>query len=181
MCSRWAAERALRGALCAALAAGACARDDAEQLLPPAGMTQQGVPVRTSDLRAGAVAMDVSAENPYAADGQALAEGRRLYTEMNCVGCHGGAGGGGMGPPLADADWIYGSDPENIVQSVLQGRPNGMPSFGGKLPPDAAWRLAAFVRSLDKEADAQRQRASSVGETISGDGAAVTRQPGASR
>ena len=34
------------------------------------------------------------------------------------------------------------------MQSILQGRPNGMPAFGGKLPESEAWKIAAFVRSL---------------------------------
>jgi cytochrome c oxidase cbb3-type subunit 3 len=128
----------------------ACARDD-PQLIPPAGMTQLGTPVRTSAIRAGASVVDVAARNPYAGDDRAVADGKRLYGEMNCLGCHGPAGGGGMGPPFADAEWIYGSDPENIVQSILQGRPNGMPSFGGRLPEAEAWKIAAFVRSLQQQ------------------------------
>ena len=135
---------------------GGCSRDEDPQLIPPAGMTQQGAPVRTSAIRAGATAaatmIDAAARNPFEGDNRAVAEGRRLYSEMNCAGCHGGAGGGGMGPPFADAEWIYGSNPENIVQSILQGRPNGMPSFGGRLPETEAWKVAAFVRSLDKTA-----------------------------
>jgi cytochrome c oxidase cbb3-type subunit 3 len=115
-------------------------------------MAQQTVPVRTSDLRAGPATVDAAARNPYADDAQALATGRQLYTGMNCAGCHGGAGGGGIGPPFADTDWIYGGDPENIVQSILQGRPNGMPAFGGMLPPSEAWKLAAFVAGLSKGA-----------------------------
>jgi mono/diheme cytochrome c family protein len=26
-----------------------------------------------------------------------------------------------------DDKWLYGSEPENIVASILEGRPNGMP------------------------------------------------------
>lgn len=131
---------------------GGCSRDDDPQLIPPAGMTQQGTPVRTSALRAGAAVVDVAAKNPYEGDDRAVADGKRLYGAMNCLGCHGGNGGGGMGPPFADAEWIYGSNPENIVQSILQGRPNGMPAFGGRLPESEAWKIAAFVRSLDRTA-----------------------------
>ena len=29
-----------------------------------------------------------------------------------------------------DAEWIYGSHPEQIYSDIVQGRPNGMPSFG---------------------------------------------------
>ena len=74
-----------------------------------------------------------------------MAEGQRLYRWYNCAGCHAN-GGGGMGPPLMDDKWIYGSEPENIVATILEGRPNGMPSFRGKVPDDqsgSSWRTCA--------------------------------------
>ena len=110
--------------------------------------TTQGV-VRTSTLEAGPARTDPMAVNPYAEDARALAEGKLLYESFNCAGCHGSNGGGAIGPPFADADWIYGSEPENIFQSVAQGRPNGMPTFGGKIPPETLWKIVAYVRSLD--------------------------------
>ena len=53
-----------------------------------------------------------------------------------------------MGPPLMDDEWIYGNDPENIFATIVEGRPNGMPSFRGKLPEYQVWQLAAYVQSL---------------------------------
>jgi cytochrome c oxidase cbb3-type subunit 3 len=47
-----------------------------------------------------------------------------------------------------DDEWIYGSAPENIFQTIVQGRPNGMPSFGGKIPVDQIWQLVSYVRSM---------------------------------
>ncbi|HEV7823005.1 MAG TPA: c-type cytochrome, partial [Burkholderiales bacterium] len=55
-------------------------------------------------------------------DSATLAEGRRLFIQFNCYGCHGGRAGGGMGPSLRDADWIYGSSPANIYSSISEGR-----------------------------------------------------------
>ena len=141
------------GALLLALALAACKRDDERVLLPSTAATQEGVAVVTSDLRAGPalpLPASVATENPYADDEHALAAGRELYGTMNCAGCHGPQGGGGIGPPFADAEWIYGEQPENIVQSILQGRPNGMPAFGGKLPASEAWKIAAYVQHLNK-------------------------------
>jgi cytochrome c oxidase cbb3-type subunit 3 len=68
---------------------------------------------------------------------------------MNCGGCH-SHGGGGMGPPLTkpQKEWIYGDSIENIVSTVREGRPKGMPSFRGKLPDDQIWEIAAYVHSL---------------------------------
>jgi cytochrome c oxidase cbb3-type subunit 3 len=47
-----------------------------------------------------------------------------------------------------DSQWIYGSQPENIFQTIVEGRPNGMPSFRGKLGTDQVWQLVAYVRSM---------------------------------
>lgn len=77
----------------------------------------------------------------------AINEGKRLFRWYNCAGCHFN-GGGGIGPPLMDSQWVYGSDPASIYASIVQGRPNGMPSFGGHIPDDQVWRLVAYVRSM---------------------------------
>src|SRR3712207_3224349 len=79
-----------------------------------------------------------------------IAQGARYYTWMNCVGCH-AHGGGGMGPPLMDEEWRYGGSMEQIVATILQGRPNGMPSFAGKITEQQAWQLAAYVRALSAQ------------------------------
>lgn len=85
--------------------------------------------------------------NPYENNAYAVAEGQKLYNAYNCVGCHAN-GGGGMGPPLMDAVWLYGSDPNNVRNSILEGRPNGMPAYRGKIPEQHVWQLVAYVRSL---------------------------------
>jgi cytochrome c oxidase cbb3-type subunit 3 len=77
----------------------------------------------------------------------AMNEGKRLYQSFNCVGCHAN-GGGAIGPPLIDDKWIYGADPDQIAATILEGRPNGMPSFRGKIPDFQVWQLAAYVRSM---------------------------------
>jgi cytochrome c oxidase cbb3-type subunit 3 len=85
--------------------------------------------------------------NVYESNAYAISEGKRLYASWNCVGCH-SWGGGGMGPPLMDAEWIYGAEPENIVATIVEGRPNGMPSFRNRISNQQLWQLAAYVRSL---------------------------------
>jgi cytochrome c oxidase cbb3-type subunit 3 len=47
-----------------------------------------------------------------------------------------------------DDKWIYGSAPANIFATIVEGRPNGMPAFGGKLASTQVWQLVAYVRSL---------------------------------
>lgn len=86
-------------------------------------------------------------ENPYRGNAWALAEGSRLFRWFNCSGCHAN-GGGGMGPALMDAKWIYGSDPATIYTTIADGRPNGMPAFRDRLSQEQIWQLVGYVRSL---------------------------------
>ena len=107
--------------------------------------------VRTSELVAGPTQGPSAVRNPYEGQANALLDGKHYYGWFNCTGCHGGAGGGGIGPPLADADWIYGGEPAQIFQTIVQGRPNGMPSFGAQIPADQVWKIVAYVTSLSGE------------------------------
>ena len=83
----------------------------------------------------------------YEASASHVSEGSRLFRWYNCSGCHAN-GGGGMGPALIDNQWRYGSSIEEIYQTIEQGRPNGMPAFGGKASTQEIWQLSAYVRSL---------------------------------
>lgn len=87
-------------------------------------------------------------DNPYEGDPNAIVEGRQLYRWMNCLECH-GQGGGSIGPPLWDDQWIYGGRGIDIAESILFGRPNGMPAFAGHLPEEAVWKIVAYVQSLE--------------------------------
>jgi len=83
----------------------------------------------------------------YYNNAEAVNTGKRLFQQYNCSGCHSN-GGGGMGPPLMDDQWIYGSRLTQIHQTLVEGRPNGMPAWGGKVPDQQLWQLAAYVRSM---------------------------------
>jgi cytochrome c oxidase cbb3-type subunit 3 len=102
----------------------------------------------------------------YDNNAPAMAEGQFLYNQMNCVGCH-SHGGGGMGPPLMDDEWRYGGRIDQIAATIAEGRPNGMPSWRGKLTDDQIWKLAAYVRSLSGQPskDAVASRAESMSAT----------------
>lgn len=100
-----------------------------------------------SDLQPGARVPVGEVKNEYEGNAYAVSEGKRLFEAYNCNGCH-AQGGGGMGPPLMDARWIYGARPEQIFATIVEGRPNGMPSFRGKVPDFQVWQLAAYVRSM---------------------------------
>ena len=102
-------------------------------------------------LQPGVATTNPPVKNEYEENAYAMSEGKHLFEYMNCVGCH-AHGGGGIGPPLMDAKWIYGSQPEQIFATIVEGRPNGMPSFRGKLPDYQVWQLVAYVRSLSGQA-----------------------------
>jgi cytochrome c oxidase cbb3-type subunit 3 len=78
---------------------------------------------------------------------EAVNTGKLLFGAMNCSGCHTN-GGGGIGPSLMDSLWIYGGRLEQIHQTIADGRPNGMPSWGARLSDSDMWKLAAYVRSM---------------------------------
>jgi cytochrome c oxidase cbb3-type subunit 3 len=83
----------------------------------------------------------------YQQSAYTVAEGKRFYQAYNCVGCH-AQGGGAIGPALMDSVWIYGSSLEQVHSTIVQGRPNGMPSFAGRIPDYQVWEIAAYVRSI---------------------------------
>ena len=83
-----------------------------------------------------------------------VSQGRIYYRWFNCVGCH-AQGGGAIGPPLMDEKWIYGSKPDEIFATIMEGRPNGMPAFRGRIPEAQAWQIVAYVRSMSGLISAQ--------------------------
>jgi cytochrome c oxidase cbb3-type subunit 3 len=134
-------------ALLVLLLAAACRREQRTLVNSPRAADSPVGVVRLSELQPGQKLPDVRVRNGAEERAFDLNEGKRLYGQMNCVGCH-AHGGGGIGPPLMDQYWIYGSDAENIRATILEGRPNGMPSYAGKLKDYQVWQLVAYVRSL---------------------------------
>jgi cytochrome c oxidase cbb3-type subunit 3 len=86
--------------------------------------------------------------NPFGGSDIGRMQGRQLFIKYNCYGCHGGHAGGGMGPSLRDAAWLYGSSDANIFASISQGRGAGMPTWGTMLPQEQIWKLVAYIKSL---------------------------------
>lgn len=90
------------------------------------------------------LAMDVKA---VAADKQAMETGKRLYLTY-CMQCHGADARGAKGfPNLTDSDWLYGGEPEQIKQTIDEGRMGVMPPHV-QLGADTIKDLANYVRSL---------------------------------
>src|SRR5438046_8219234 len=86
----------------ACVAAFACRREERRFSEPPLASQLRSDPVSAS--RVDAPNLDL-----YSEDAWAMSEGQRLYSQMNCAGCHGHGGGGGIAPPLMDSQWLYGS------------------------------------------------------------------------
>ncbi|HEV3469484.1 MAG TPA: cytochrome c [Pyrinomonadaceae bacterium] len=138
----------LHSALCAliCLAFAGCEREERGFRVDPPSSGRVNT-IRLSELAPGNKPPPMRTVNEYEQNAFAVSEGARLYQWYNCVGCH-AHGGGGMGPPLMDEKWLYGSDPAQIFATIVEGRPNGMPSFRGKVPDHQVWQLVAYVRSM---------------------------------
>ena len=96
----------------------------------------------------GQSATGASISNPYQGQPTAIAEGKRLFVQMNCAGCHGYDLGGSMGPNLKDSYWRYGGSPGAIYRSIASGHPQGMPAWSRALPPGQIWQLTAYIQSF---------------------------------
>ena len=86
--------------------------------------------------------------NPFAGDQAAVEDGRQLYLDYKCAGCHGAEGGGAIGPSHSDDFWIYGSHDRAIFDVIRNGR-TGMPPFEN-FEDDEIWKIITFIRSLNQ-------------------------------
>jgi cytochrome c oxidase cbb3-type subunit 3 len=82
-----------------------------------------------------------------AADPEAREMGQRLFLNY-CAQCHGSDAGGSKGyPNLADQDWLYGGEPENIKTTLIAGRAGVMPAFN-HLEATQISDVANYVRQM---------------------------------
>jgi mono/diheme cytochrome c family protein len=116
-----------------------------------------------SAVAAAAAAAAPPGANPYAGKADAIAAGKDLFVSKTCSGCHGAGGGGGMGPPVINDIWIYGSDDATLFELIKVGsvdyRAQGhertgheavvgdMPAMGSVVSDDEIWKIIAFIRS----------------------------------
>ncbi|MCL2076214.1 MAG: cytochrome-c oxidase, cbb3-type subunit III [Betaproteobacteria bacterium] len=84
-----------------------------------------------------------------AANANATDTGRRLFMTY-CMQCHGSDAGGKPGgfPNLADRDWLFGGEPEEIRASIADGR-RGVMTPNGYLGDDTIRALAHYVMSVN--------------------------------
>jgi mono/diheme cytochrome c family protein len=97
-----------------------------------------------------AAAATPTSGNPFANSVEAVVEGRKLYLSYGCAACHGMGGGGGMGKPVIDEEWRFGSDDKTLFKLVRGEIPEQtMPNAIGKaMTDDEVWKVLIYVRSV---------------------------------
>jgi cytochrome c oxidase cbb3-type subunit 3 len=126
-----------------------CQREKRELRPAPTRLAIFGDAARQSELLPGGAQSQTKVMSPYEGNAFAISEGQRLFSWYNCTGCHAN-GGGAIGPPLITNAWIYGGEPANLFDTIVKGRPNGMPSWGARIPEYQIWQLTAYIRSLNQ-------------------------------
>lgn len=91
--------------------------------------------------------------NPRASDPKALEEGKQLFISYNCADCHGSEGSGNVAPSFADGRWHFGGTVGDVYESIEEGRPDGMPAWGGRISESQVWALVTYVRTLSAGTD----------------------------
>lgn len=88
-------------------------------------------------------------------EGPRQAHGKELFAKSQCTTCHGPDATGLVGPNLRDDYWIYGSDMETIVDTIANGRNNGlMPPQAKNLSRQEIIDLAVFIAGQNRDAKA---------------------------
>ena len=134
---------------CSLVLLSSCQREKRDLRPSPARLAIYGSAAKQSTLLPGGpIGASPVVNNPYNSSGFDISEGQRLFNWYNCSGCH-AHGGGGIGPPLIKSEWIYGGEPGNLFDTIVKGRPNGMPTWGDRIPEYQIWQIVAYVRSLN--------------------------------
>jgi cytochrome c-L len=89
-----------------------------------------------------------SGQNPYNVDGEALGEGKDLYTSI-CQTCHMPDGSGRIGPSLVDRQHQYPQIATDIglFEVVFGGAGGAMQPFSKRLSQDQILKVIAYVRA----------------------------------
>jgi len=95
------------------------------------------------------------AQRTFSGDQKLAVQGRELFIENNCYGCHGGLAGGAMGPSLRDTTWKYGGTDSMIYHSIHDGRPMGMPPWAGRLNDRQIGAIIEYIHSMRTKAEPQ--------------------------
>ena len=103
-------------------------------------------------------------KSPYPDFASAADDGHKKFMSAGCNGCHGGTGGGGMGPPLTNPVWVYGSDDDTLFRLISLGSDElkkqgytrkGSENVVGPMPPmggvlkESLWKVIAWIRLVN--------------------------------
>ena len=120
----------------------------------PAKTEESGQQPKGSEVPAPADQQKPKKLNPFTGDEAAIKEGRQLYLQSGCPGCHGSGGGGAMAgatPFIRDA-WKFGVDDGTyfkVIKGIYPGQT--MPAvFGAVLTDEQVWKIIAWIRSIYK-------------------------------
>ncbi len=86
----------------------------------------------------------------YSDDAAAIANGKTVFMNNNCGGCHRNDGGGNtIGPNLADEYWLHGGEIRKVFQTIKNGVvEKGMPAWGKSMSAQDVRDVTFFVLSL---------------------------------
>ena len=86
----------------------------------------------------------------YSNDAASIANGKTVFTNNNCGGCHRNDGGGNtIGPNLADEYWLHGGEIKKVFQTIKNGVvEKGMPAWGKSMSAQDVRDVTFFVLSL---------------------------------
>ncbi len=101
-----------------------------------------------ADAQAVASSEGEGEKQSYSGDEAAIAEGAEIYAS-SCAVCHKADGTGGIGSDLT-AELKFGATPEDIYESVADGREGGMPPFKQQLSETKILKVIAFMETLRK-------------------------------
>jgi mono/diheme cytochrome c family protein len=133
---------------------------------PPASKTAAATPsTAMKPVQRADLTPQGKLKNPYSDNNKAIVDsGGKLFDSAACSGCHGGTGGGGICPPLADGVWIYGGDDDTLFRLIAYGSQTlqskgytrkaqenvvaPMPAMGEVVATDDdLWRILTFIRA----------------------------------
>lgn len=81
-------------------------------------------------------------------DAAVVADGQKLFA-TNCAACHGGDGGGTVGPNLTDDYWLHGGSIKDVFVSVKYGWPDkGMKSWKDDFSPKQIAAISTYIKTL---------------------------------
>ena len=127
--------------------AGTAPADDGSGASPTSGASGAAAP--NAEAAPADAAPGPRKLNPFTGNADMAAEGRTLYFQVGCQGCHGGGGGGGMATSVIDDAWTFGSD-DDVLFRLIKGEipEQTMPAVYSVLEDEEVWKILAFIRSV---------------------------------